>query len=254
MALNPNRNYAATAAGARTGAEVDEGLRSYMLRVYNYMALGVAGTGLITLFMASQQELLYGIATSGLMWILLFALMGMGFMSGKIITMKSVIGAQAFYWIYCALWGLLISPIVVGFLNQQGGAMDVARAFFITAGMFAGTSLFGYTTKRDLSGFGRFLMMAMFGLILVAVVHIVGSLFGWFGESTTFSLLFSGAAVLIFAGMTTYQTQEIKNMYMEHLGQDAVSKLAIFGALQLYGSFVVMFIHILNIIGIMRGE
>ena len=248
MALNPNRNYAATAAGARTGAEVDEGLRSYMLRVYNYMALGVAGTGLITLFMASQPDLMYTLAVGPVKWVLFIALIGMGFFSGKIITMKSVVAAQAFYWVYCALWGVMISPMIYYFLQSPGGVMDIARAFFITAGMFAGVSILGYTTKRDLSPFAKFFFMAVIGLIIASLVNV------FFVESTGFSLIISVVTVLLFAGITAWETQMIKNMYMEHMGQDAVAKMAVFGALQLYGSFVVMFIHILNIIGIMRGE
>jgi len=248
MALNPNRNYAATAAGARTGAEVDEGLRSYMLRVYNYMALGVAGTGLITLFMASQPDIMYTLAVGPIKWVLLIAVLGMGFFSSKIITMKSVVAAQAFYWVYCALWGVMISPMIYVFLQTPGGVMDIARAFFITSGMFAGVSILGYTTKRDLAPMAKFLFMAAIGLFIAMLVNF------FFVESTGFSLLISVAVVLVFAGLTAWETQIIKNMYMEHLGQDAVSKMAIFGALQLYGSFVVMFIHILNIIGIMRSE
>ncbi|MEQ8602761.1 MAG: Bax inhibitor-1/YccA family protein [Marivibrio sp.] len=249
MALNPNRNYAATAAGARTGAEVDEGLRSYMLRVYNYMALGVAGTGLITLFMAMQPDLMYTLAVGPIKWVLFAAVLGMGFFSGKIVTMKSVVGAQAFYWVYCALWGVMISPLIYAFLQTPGGVLDIARAFFITAGMFAAVSLYGYVTKRDLAPIAKFLFMAIVGLIIAGLVNWI-----FFEPSSEFSMIFSVVAVLLFAGMTAYETQMIKNMYMEHLGQDAVSKMAIFGALQLYGSFVVMFIHILNIIGIMRSE
>lgn len=247
MALNPNRNYAAT-AGARTGTEVDEGLRSYMLRVYNYMALGVAGTGILTLFMATQPELMYTLAVGPMKWVLLIALLGMGWFAPKIITMKSTIAAQAYYWVYCALWGVMISPFIYMFMQTPEGVMDIARAFFITAGMFAGASLFGYVTKRDLSGLGRFFMMAVIGFLIAMLVNV------FFVESTMFSLLLSVGIVLLFAGITAYETQMIKNMYAEHYGQDAISKMAVFGALILYGSFVTMFIHVLSIIGIMRGE
>lgn len=248
MALNPNRNYAAT-AGTQTGAAIDEGLRSYMLRVYNYMALGVAGTGAICLFMAANPALMQTIAMGPAKWVLFIAVLGMGFFSHKIVTMKSVVGAQIFYWVYCALWGLMISPMIYAFLQLEGGALDIARAFFITAGMFAGVSIFGYVTKRDLAPIAKFLFMAVIGLIIAGLVNWI-----FFEPSTEFSMAFSVIAVLLFAGMTAWETQMIKNMYAEHLGQDTISKMAIFGALQLYGSFVVMFIHILNIIGIMRSE
>ncbi len=143
----------------------------------------------------------------------------------------------------------MISPFIYMFLQTPGGVMDIARAFFITAGMFAATSLYGYVTKRDLAPIAKFLFMAIVGLIIAGLVNVI-----FFEPSTEFSLIFSGLAVLLFAGMTAYETQMIKNMYEEHLGQDVISKMAVFGALQLYGSFVVMFIHILSIIGIMRGE
>eukprot|EP00752_Nemacystus_decipiens_P015354 g13687.t1 len=247
MALEPNRSYAAT-AGARVGAEVDEGLRSYMLRVYNYMALGVAGTGVVTLFMAANPAIMQAIALGPMKWVVFLGVLGMGFMSPKIITMKSTVAAQAFYWVYCALWGVMISPMIYFFLQSPGGVMDIARAFFITAGMFAGMSALGYVTKKDLSGLGRFFMMAIIGILIAMLINV------FFVESTGFSLILSIGVVLLFAALTAYETQMIKNMYAEHYGQDAVAKMAIFGALMLYGSFVTMFIHILNILAIMRGE
>lgn len=125
--------------------------------------------------------------------------------------------------------------------------MDVARAFFITSGMFAGASLFGYTTKKDLSGVGRFLMMAAIGLLIAMIVNI-------FIASSMFSLILSAGIVLVFAGLTAYETQQIKNWYMDTLGDTQVGRLALFGALLLYGSFVTMFIHILNLLSILRGE
>ncbi len=246
MALNPN--HSATVSRADAQEAFDAGLRSYMLRVYNYMTLGVAFTGLVTLFMATQPQLMYNLAVGPIKWVLLFGLIGMGWMSPKIMTMRSTVAAQAFYWIYCALWGVMISPMIFAFLQIEGGVYDIARAFFITAGMFAGASIFGYTTKKDLGPMGRFLTMAIIGLFIAALVNI------FFVQSGGFSLLVSCGMVLLFAGMTAYETQIIKNMYAAHYGADAISRMAIFGALQLYGSFIVMFIHILSIIGIMRGE
>lgn len=246
MALNPNQSATVSRAGSQEA--FDAGLRSYMLRTYNYMALGVAFTGLVTLFMATQPQLMYTLAVGPVKWVLLIGLIGMGWMSPKIMTMRSAVGAQAFYWIYCALWGVMISPLIYAFMQTPQGVMDIARAFFITAGMFAGASLYGYTTKRDLGPMGRFLVMAIIGLFIAALINV------FFVESSGFALLVSCGMVLLFAGMTAYETQIIKNMYAAHYGADVVSRMAIFGALQLYGSFVVMFIHILSIIGIMRGE
>jgi hypothetical protein len=244
MALNPNRYASQT--GSVSQAEIDAGLRSYMLRVYNYMALGVAFTGVLVFALAQNPEIMVTIAVGPMKWVLFAALIGMGFFSHRIISMKSTAAAHAFYWVYCALWGVMISPMVAYFLQSTEGSMDVARAFFITSGMFAGVSLFGYTTKKNLSGFATFFMMAMIGLVIAMVVNM-------FLASTGFALLISFAVVVIFAGITAYETQMIKNMYHENLGDDQVTKYALFGALALYGSFVTLFIHILNILSIMRN-
>lgn len=217
-----------------------------MLSVYNYMAMGVALTGVVTLTMANMPDLMYTLAVGPAKWVLFIALLGMGFMSTKIITMKSMVAAQAFFWVYCALWGVMISPMIYAFLGTPGGILDIARAFFITAGMFAGMSLFGYTTKKDLSGFGRFAVMAVIGIIIAGLVN------AFFVGSSEFAFVMSLVTVLLFAGITAWETQSIKNMYQEHLGMDVLSRFAIFGALQLYGSFVVMFIHILSIFGAAR--
>ena len=233
---------------SRAGADVDAGLRSYMLKVYNYMALGVAFTGVVVLLMAANPALMVQLAVGPMKWVLFAGVLGMGWFSGRILTMRSTGMAHAFYWIYAGLWGVMISPMVAYFLQSTAGTMDVARAFFITAGMFAGTSFYGYTTKRDLSAFGRFFVMATIGLLIAMLVNV------FFVQSTGFSFLTSGLVVLLFAGVTAWQTQEIKSMYFAATSAGQVGRMAIFGALQLYGNFVVMFIHILNLLGIMRGE
>ncbi|MDF1751133.1 MAG: Bax inhibitor-1 family protein, partial [Alphaproteobacteria bacterium] len=135
MALNPNRYAAQT--GSASQAEIDAGLRSYMLRVYNYMALGVAFTGVLVFALAQNPEIMVTIAVGPMKWVLFAALLGMGWFSGRIITMRSTAAAHIFYWVYCALWGVMISPMVAYFLQTTEGSMDVARAFFITSGMFA---------------------------------------------------------------------------------------------------------------------
>lgn len=242
MALDPRT---ATVQGRTVdrATDIDAGLRAYMLRVYNYMALGVAGTGGLVLFIAGSPELLQQVYA--VKWLLFFGILGMGWFSPKILTMQSTVAAQAYFWVYCALWGLMIAPFVASFLGTQQGMMDVARAFFITSGMFAGASLYGYTTKRDLSVFGRFFMMATIGLIIAMLVNY------FFVQSTMFSFGISALVVLVFAGITAWETQGIKQMYYDAPGE-VITKMAVFGALQLYGSFVVMFVHILSLIGIMR--
>lgn len=242
MALDPRTT---TVQGRTVGraADIDAGLRAYMLRVYNYMALGVAFTGGLVLFIAGSPELIN--QAYSVKWLLFFGILGMGWFSPKILTMQSTVAAQAYFWVYCALWGVMIAPFVASFLGTQQGMMDVARAFFVTAGMFAGASLFGYTTKRDLSVFGRFFMMATIGLLIAMLVNY------FFVQSTMMSFGISALVVLVFAGITAWETQGIKKMYYDAPG-DVVTKMAVFGALQLYATFVVMFIHVLNLIGIMR--
>lgn len=246
--MEPNRNYSAAAyAGGVARAEVDEGLRRYMLRVYNTMALGVAGTGVVVLALAAMPQLLVTLAVGPMKWVFFLAVLGLGFMAPKIVTMKSTAMAHAMYWAYVACWGILIAPMVAWFLQSTEGTMDIARAFFITSAMFAGASLFGYTTKKDLSPIGKFLVMAVIGLLVAMLVNY------FFVESTGFSLLISIAVVLLFAGITAWETQAIKEMYTDAYGDGVVSRMAIFGAFILYGSFVTMFMHMLNIIAILRG-
>jgi len=244
MALEP-RYSAQGHAVDRAGADIDAGLRSYMLRVYNYMALGIAFTGVVVLFMANSPQLLYTLAAGPLMWVLFAAVIGMGWFSHKILSMQSTVASQAYYWIYCAAWGLMISPFVFSTLQTQHGVADVSRAFLITAGMFAGASFFGYTTKKDLSPFARFFVMAIIGLIIAMLVN------AFLVQSSLFSFGISALVVLVVAGLTAYQTQMVKTMYYE-APANMVGRYAIFGALGLYGSFVSMFIHILSMIGIMR--
>ena len=246
--MEPMRNYGAAASYGASQAEIDAGLRSYMLKVYNTMALGVAATGLVVLFLASQPQLLVTLAVGPMKWVFFLAVLGLGFMAPKIVTARNPVVAHAMYWAYVVCWGVMIAPMVAYFLQSTAGAMDVARAFFITSAMFAGASLFGYTTKKDLSGLGRFFLMATIGILVAMLVNV------FFVESTGFSLLLSFGIVILFAAVTAYETQMIKTMYTEAYGDGMVSRMAIFGAFILYGSFVTMFIHILNILAILRGE
>ncbi len=240
-----DRNYAQVQTGARTGAEeIDLGLRSYMMSVYNLMALGVAVTAIITLFMANNPALMATVALGPMKWVLFAGVLGMGFFAPKLIFSGSKAMAHAAFWAYAGMWGLLISPMVAFYLAKDPGI--VVQALGITSVTFGATSLYGYVTKRDLSAFRTFFVMASIGLLVAIVVNI-------FLQSTLFSLITSIGVVLVFAGVTAWETQSIKEMY--HAGDDegtARSK-GIFGAFILYGSFITMFIHILNILGIMRG-
>lgn len=238
----PRRQYGVADAG---GVAVDQGLRQYMLGVYNYMALGVAGTGVISMLLASNPPLLQAIALGPMKWVLFAGLIGLGFLAPRIIFSGSKVMAHGMFWLYAALWGALIAPFIYSF-QMAGAANDIYRAFFITASVFGSMSLWGYTTKKDLSGWGSFLFMAVIGLLIAIVVNAI------FFQSGLGSLITSSLVVLVFSAITAYETQMIKSMYRE--GAATNDRAAIFGAFALYGSFVTLFIHILNILGIMRSE
>jgi uncharacterized protein len=231
--------------GVRAG-ELDEGLRAYMVRVYNYVALGVAVTALVTMFMANNPQVMLTVAGGPMMWVLFAGVLGLGFFAPRLIFSGNSVMAHAAYWTYAVLWGLLISPMVYAYLTIDPGL--IFRALMITTATFGAMSLVGYTTKRDLSGLGGFFMMATIGLLIAILVNII-----FFG-SELMSLITSALVVLVFSGLTAYETQQIKGMYVQGDATGLVQGKAIFGAFMLYGSFIVMFIHILNILGIMRSD
>lgn len=238
----PRRQFGGSVAGAG-GVAIDQGLRQYMLGVYNYMALAVAGTGLISMYIASNEALVLQIALSPLKWLGFIGIIGIGWMAPRIIFSGSKMAAHTMFWVYAALWGVMIAPMLF-FFQQAGAAQDIYRAFFITASVFGSMSLYGYTTKKDLSGWASFLFMATIGLLIAIVVNAL------IFQSGMMSLITSSLVVLIFSAVTAYETQMIKSMYRE--GSANNDKAAIFGAFALYGTFVTLFIHILNILGIMR--
>ena len=240
MATGPDRRYMTrTQAEA---AQVDVGLRSYMLRVYNYMALGVAFTGAIGMLVASSPAAVQTVAS--LFWVLFIGILGMGFIAPRIMMSKSVGAAQACFWIYAAMWGALLGPMLLAY--AQIDPMLVPRAFFITAATFAALSLYGYTTKRDLGPMGAFLAMATIGILIALLVNV------FFIQSAGFDLILSIIVVLVFSALTAYETQQIKNMYYEADGSDVTTRKAIFGAFMLYGSFITLFVWILHLLGMMR--
>ena len=223
-------------------AQIDVGLRSYMLNVYNYMALGVAFTGVVAMLVAMNPAVMQAIVGGPMVWVLFIGVLGLGFMAPKIIMSRSAVAAQACFWAYAGLWGALIAPYF--YMYTQG---SIARAFFITAAAFAGMSLYGYTTKRDLSPVGRFLVMASFGILIALVVNI-------FLQSSGLQFIMSLIVPVVFAGLTAYETQQIKNWYYEGDEAALTQRKAIFGAFMLYGSFITMFIWILQLVGVARSE
>jgi len=229
-------------SGAR--AEIDQGLRSYMQGVYNYMALGIAVTGIITLAVASSPAATA--AVGSLFWVFFIGIIAMGFLAPRMIFSGNTAMAHGAFWGYVALWGLAIAPMVQHYLSIDTSI--VVQAFLITAVTFGATSLAGYVTKRDLSGLGAFFMMASIGILIAMLVNV------FFIQSSMMSLLTSVFVVLLFAGITAYETQQIKEMYYAGDAPGVAKGKSIFGAFMLYGSFITLFVHILNILGIMRSE
>lgn len=240
MAFGSDRRYMSqTQADA---ALIDVGLRQYMLRVYNYMAAGLALTGVVAFVVASSPEALQLIFGTPLKWVILLAPLGLAFYMGARIQSMSVGTAQGVFWAFATLIGLMMSSYLVLYTG-----VSVARVFFITAASFAGLSLYGYTTKRSLSGFGSFLIMGLIGLMIASIVNI-------FMHSSAMQFVISAAGVLIFAGLTAYDTQRIKEMYWAADGADVAAKKSIMGALTLYMDFINLFIFLLQFLGVRRDN
>jgi uncharacterized protein len=231
-----------TQAGTRP--DVDQGLRSYMQGVYNYMALGVALTAIIVLAVARSPEAMSIVL--GMKWVFFIGTLALGFFAPRLIFSGNAALAHVAYWGYCALWALMITPMVAHYLAI--GPSVVFQAFLVTAITFGATSLAGYVTKRNLSGFGTFFMIASIGIMVAMLVNV------FIFQSALFSIITSIVTVLLFAGVTAYETQMIKNMYLEGDSHGVAKSKSIFGAFALYGSFVTMFVHILNIMGFMSRE
>ncbi len=218
-------------------AGIDVGLRSYMLRVYNYMCIGLALTGAVAFAVSTSGELMNAIHGTALRWVVMLAPLGFVFyLSARIHSMKAAT-AQTVFWVYAGLMGLSLSYIFLAFTGES-----IVRVFFITSAAFAGLSLYGYTTKKDLSGFGTFLVMGVIGILIASVVNI-------FLESSALHFAISALGVLIFAGLTAYDTQRIKAIYAEGDHSETHEKKAIMGALTLYLDFINMFIFMLQFFG-----
>jgi len=227
-----------TAGVGRESVAYDAGLRSYMLSVYNYMASGVLLTGIVALLFANSgmaQQVLMG---PGLLkYLIMFAPLGFVMVLSFGITRLSTGTAQLLYWLFAVVMGLSMSSIFLVFTGES-----IAQTFFATAAAFLGLSLWGYTTKKDLSGFGTFLIMGVIGLLVASVINI-------FLQSSALQLAVSAIGVLLFAGLTAYDTQRIKSLYFQVAGSDIMGKTAIMGALSLYLDFVNMFTFLLQFMG-----
>ena len=226
-----------TTAG-RADVAYDAGLRAHMLSVYNYMASGVLLTGIVAFgaaLMGIPQQLFAGGNILG--WIVIFAPLIMVFFLMARLNHMSTGGLQVFFWTFATVMGLSMSIIPLIYSGES-----IATAFFATSAAFASLSLYGYTTKRDLSGFGTFFLMGLVGLIVAMLVN-------FFLQSPALDLAISVIGVLIFAGLTVYDTQKIKIIYFQVAGTDFIGKAAILGALNLYLDFINMFQFLLSLIG-----
>ena len=229
-----DRNFS-TATKSRE--QVDQGLRSYMLRVYNYMATGLGLTGLTAYFVAITPSLFNAIYGTPLYWIVALAPLGFVFYLSARLHKISFTTAQTVFWIFSGVMGLSMAYIFIAFTGAS-----IARVFFITAGTFAGMSLYGYTTKKDLSGWGSFLFMGLIGIIIASIVNI-------FLKSPMLYYVISWVGVLVFVGLTAYDTLRIKEMNYASDHPEISGKKAIMGALKLYLDFINLFIMLLHLFG-----
>ena len=247
MALDFNRR---SFTKATEQAVIDEGLRAYMLKVYNYMTTGLLFTGLVAYFFSKASIVtnefgqIIGVTSVGAMlfdsplkWIVMLAPLGFVFYLSARINKMSISSAQITFWVFSAIMGLSLASLFIVFTQSS-----IARVFFITAGTFAAMSLYGYTTKKDLTRLGGFLFMGLIGIIIASLVNI-------FIGSSALQFAISVIGVLVFVGLTAYDTQSIKNMYYEGDSENIASKKALMGALRLYLDFINLFILLLQLFG-----
>jgi FtsH-binding integral membrane protein len=231
-----------TGQSAATQLDVDVGLRDYMLRIYNYMASGLALTGIVAYVaaMGGRDSFIAHIYHTPVMWLVILAPLGLVMLLSYGIGRLSAAAAQGLFWVYAGLMGLSLSTVFLVYTGES-----IARVFFITAGTFAAMSLYGYTTRRDLSQFGSFLFMGLIGIVIASLVNI-------FLASPGLSFVISVIGVLVFTGLTAYDTQTIKEMYFEGDGYEIAGKKAVMGALRLYLDFVNLFMMLVQLMGVRR--
>ena len=233
-----------TARAGTRGLQIDEGLRAHMNRVYGLMSAAMLITAVVAYGVGTSPQLLGAIFASPLRWVVMFAPLVVVFAFSATLHRLSLSTAQMVFFVYAALMGLSISFIFAAYTG-----ISIAQTFLVTAIAFAGLSLYGYTTKRDLSAFGSFLMMGLIGLIVASLVNL-------FLASSAVAFAISVIGVLLFAGLTAYDTQNIKAMYLQMANsgdQEWLGKSAIMGALQLYLDFLNMFMFLLQFMGNQRN-
>lgn len=226
-------------AGART-ATFDEGLRTHMNKVYGQMSVAMLITSGVAWAVGTNETLLRAIFGTPLQWVVMLAPVVMALAFGAVLNRLSAAAAQLYFYVYSALMGLSLSFIFAAYTGAS-----IASTFLATAAAFAGLSIYGYTTKRDLSAMGGFLMMGVIGLFVAMLINIFLA-----SSALTFAISFIG--VLLFAGLTAYDTQAIKTMYLSHAqagDSEWLGKSSVMGALQLYLDFINMFMFLLQFLG-----
>lgn len=234
---NPYENKTVIRHSRGGAAQTDIGLRSYMQSVFNLMAMGLGLTGLVAFAVAQSPELVHMLYMTPLKWVVLLAPLGLVFYLGFSIQRLSQATAQLLFWVYSGLMGLSLGTIFLLYTSQS-----ITRVFFITASMFLAMSLYGYTTKKDLTSMGSFMIMGLIGIVIAGLVNI-------FLQSSAMQFVISVLGVVIFTGLTAYDVQRIKDMYYESAAGEALGKVAIMGALTLYLDFINLFMALLRLFG-----
>jgi hypothetical protein len=251
MAFSPDYRTYPPASAATTAAVLDEGLRAYMLRVYNWMSSGLLLTGIIAYTIANTSliNVFYPVVmtpmgprhtASALAMISIFAPLAFVLVLSMGVNRLSRSAAQTLYWVFCAAMGASLTNIFLIYTSES-----IVRVFFITAATFAAMSIYGYTTKADLSRFGSFLMMGLFGIIIASLVNM-------FLHSSGLQFAISIIGVVVFTGLTAYDTQRIKSTYVQYAyaeGPDAAAKRSVYDALSLYLNFINLFMLLLQLLG-----
>jgi uncharacterized protein len=219
------------------GALFDEGLRRHMLRVYNYMGLGLVVTGLVAIVVGMTPSLYVPIFSTPLKWVVILAPLAFAVLFAVRINSMSASSAQALFWAFCAVMGLSLASIFLVFTGTS-----IARTFFIAAAMFGATSLYGYTTRRDLSSIGSFLIMGLIGIVIASLVNL-------FIVSSALQFVVSVVGIIVFVGLTAWHTQSIKEQYAENFPVETRQKLAVLGAFLLYLNLINIFHLLLNFTG-----
>ncbi|WP_182084829.1 Bax inhibitor-1/YccA family protein [Aureimonas sp. ME7] len=235
---SPFRGFGVRDTGAyQSQAVFDEGLRQHMLRVYNYMGLGLVVTGIVAFVVGNTPALYVPIFQSPLKWVVMLAPLAFVLFFSFRIHAISAGAAQALFWSFCAVMGLSLASVFLVFTGAS-----IANTFFIAAAMFGATSLYGYTTKRDLTQFGSLLIMGLIGVVIASLVNI-------FIGSSALQFAISVIGIMVFVGLTAWDTQTIKEQYAENISAESRQKMAVFGAFSLFLNFINIFQLLLNFTG-----